>query len=88
MGNQKSSSSYPLFSIRIGEAEKELINELVENVRFEAIKNFGKPWLKNQVVVKALRLGLPLLAKQLAKRGTDSEVIRRDGRKNSVDHRA
>jgi hypothetical protein len=58
---KKKSSDYPLFSIRVGQETKDELDRLVSEAiqRLEAKLKDDEYVLKNDVVVKALRLGLP-----------------------------
>ena len=58
---KKKSSDYPLFSIRVGQETKDELDRLVSEAiqRLEAKLKDDEHVLKNEVVVNALRIGLP-----------------------------
>ena len=64
---KKSPEDYKIFSFRCDDSTKNRLAEDIESTR-SSLNNRLKPneglWRKNDVIVEAIRIGLPLLKKQ------------------------
>jgi len=68
---KKSPSEYPLFAVRLTEAQKTELNEMLEELRAFLNKRLEpnqQLWMKNDLVYEALKIGLPKLKARVGKR--------------------
>ena len=68
---KKTPSEYPLFAFRLNSDQKSALNAMLTEVRSALNKRLNpndKLWMKNDLIVEALKIGLPQLKSRNWKR--------------------
>ena len=68
---KKSPSEYPMFAFRLTSAQKDELNQMLEDLRAslnERLEPNQKLWMKNDLIYEALKIGLPKLKPQSRKK--------------------